>query len=121
MTQTQKEFDVTTGGYKTEIVSEETLSIDIAKKRGGFTKGIGKVIAFTLGGIGILFGVILTATIIGALIGLPMMFVSVGVIYLALGKQQVKCPHCEKKQPVLQTAENFTCAKCRQLTIINWK
>lgn len=121
MAQTEKEFDVTTGGYKTKVIGGETIAIDVEKKRGGFTQGIGKLFGFTVGGLGILFGALLAATIIGALIGLPMMFVSLGIIYLALGKQQVKCPHCAKKQPVLQKAENFTCAKCRQLTVLNWK
>jgi hypothetical protein len=121
MAETEKELDVTTGGYRTQVIGGETIAIDVEKKRSGFASGAGKLFAFIIGGVGILFGALLTVTIIGALIGLPMMFMSLGIIYLALGKQKVECPHCSKKQPVLQTAENFTCAKCRQLTVINWR
>ncbi|MBW3113475.1 hypothetical protein KYJ26_16600 [Bacillus sp. MCCB 382] len=105
----------------TKSIGENRLMIDVEKKRSGFGRGIGKVFAFTLGGIGIFTSALLFLTIIGILPAIGLFFMSLGIIYLALGKQQVKCPHCAKKQPVLQTAENFTCAKCQQLTVINWK
>lgn len=114
------EYDVTTGGYKTTTISDETLAIDVVKKKSGMAKGFGKVVAFTVGGFGILCSSLLFLTIIGILPAIGLFFISLGVIYTAIGKQQIACPHCAKKQPVLQTAENFTCAKCRQLTVINW-
>jgi hypothetical protein len=120
MAQTEKEFDVTTGGYKSKVIGGDTVVLDVEKKRSGFGRGIGKLIAFTFGGLGIFTSALLFLTIIGILPAIGLFFISLGIIYLALGKQQVKCPHCAKKQPVLQTAENFTCPKCRQLTVINW-
>ncbi|MED3649938.1 hypothetical protein [Heyndrickxia sporothermodurans] len=104
-----------------EAISNQTLIIDVEKKRSGFAKGFGRIIAYTIGGFGILLASLLCLTIIGIFPGIGLFFMSIGLIYLAKGKQQVACPHCKKKQPVIQTAENFTCPKCRQLTVINWK
>lgn len=120
MTEVKQEFDVTTGGYKTKVVSGDTIAIDVERKKSSFASGFGRVIGFTIGGLGIFLGALLCITIIGALIGFPMMIVSVGIIYMALGKQKLACPHCAKKQPVVKTAMNFTCAKCKQLTVVNW-
>jgi hypothetical protein len=109
------------GLAETKIIGGETRAIDVVKKKSGFASGIGKLFAFTIGGFGILLSALLFITIIGILPAIGLFFVSLGIIYLAMGKQQVACPHCKKKQPVLQTAENITCPKCRQLTVINWK
>lgn len=121
MAEVKREFDVTTGGYKTEVLSGETLAIDVQRKKDGAARGIGKFFAFTFGVVGILCSALLFVTIIGILPAIGLFFMSIGLIYVALGKQAVKCPHCKKRQPVLKTAENFTCPKCRKLTVINWK
>lgn len=115
------EFDPATGGYKTEAVSGNTVAIEVTRKNSGFARGIGKLFAFVIGGIGVLVSALLFVTIIGILPGIGLFFTSLGIIALGLGKQQVACPHCKRKQTVLKTALNFTCAKCRQLTVINWK
>jgi hypothetical protein len=120
MAEVQNEFDVTTGGYKTEVISGETLAIDIRRKKDGAARGIGKFFAFLFGGFGIIISCLLFVTIIGILPAIGIFYMSIGLIYVALGKQAVKCPHCQKRQPVLKTAENFTCPKCRRLTVINW-
>lgn len=103
----------------TKSIGDEKLVIDVEKKKN--KSGFLRAVLFMIGGLGMFGGIVLSITIIGALIGIPMMVMSLPFFYLGLGKRQVACPHCAKKQPVLQTAENFTCAKCRQLTIINWK
>jgi hypothetical protein len=120
MTNTQTEFDPTTGGIKTQVISSETLAINVERKNSGFAKGFGKLLAFTIGGFGIFCSALLFITIIGILPAIGLFFMSLGIIYLGLGKQQVKCPHCKKRQPVLKTAENFSCPKCKNLTVINW-
>jgi multisubunit Na+/H+ antiporter MnhG subunit len=94
--------------------------IQLVKKKS--TVGtIGKVVGVTIGVCGIILGSLLCLTIVGILIGFPLMVMSLGVIASAQGFQQVTCPHCKKRQQVLKTAENFTCAKCRQVTVINWE
>jgi len=95
--------------------------IEVERKRTGLTKGVGRVFGMLAGIGGIFIGALLCVTIVGIPLGFPLMFLSLGLIYLVAGKQAIKCPHCAKKQPVLQTAENFTCGKCRQLTVINWR
>lgn len=102
------------------VLSNETLVVSIKRKKSGLAKGFGRLIAYIIGGFGVLISCILFVTIIGILPGIGLFFMSIGLIYVAKGKQQVACPHCKKKQPVLQTSENFTCTKCRKLTVINW-
>ncbi|MFJ5716512.1 transposase zinc-binding domain-containing protein [Neobacillus sp. NPDC093127] len=63
---------------------------------------------------------LLFLTIIGIFPAIGLFFTSLGLIYVAQGKEQVACPHCKKKQPVLKSSENFTCPKCQKLTVINW-
>jgi len=112
-------FDPATASYKQTVLTGDTIAIDVKKKRSGWAKGTGRLVAYTVGGFGILISCILFVTIIGILPAIGLFFMSLGIIYAAIGKQRVECPHCHKKQPVLQTAENFTCAKCRKLTVLN--
>jgi hypothetical protein len=95
--------------------------LTLTRKKSSFANGLGKLFAFTIGGFGILLSAFLFLTIIGIFPGIGLFFTSLGLIYLALGKQQVSCPHCKKKQPVLKSAENFTCHKCKSLTVLNWE
>jgi hypothetical protein len=106
---------------KTAVLSEETLVIDVVRNKSGMGRGVGKFFAYIIGGTGILLSSILFLTIIGIPIAFGLFFLSIGLIYLAQGRQQVACPHCKKKQPVLQTAENMVCPKCRKITVIDWK
>lgn len=103
------------------VITNEKLAIEIERKKSGFASGVGRIFAFVIGGFGVLISLLLFATIIGILPGIGLFFMSTGIIYLGLGKQQVACPHCKKKQPVLKTAENFNCPKCKNFTVINWK
>jgi hypothetical protein len=105
----------------TKTISNETLVIDVVKNRGGFTRGIGKVFAFIIGGFGLLIASALAATIIGIIPALPIFLLSLGIIGLGMGKQHIACPHCKKKRLVMQAAENFTCAKCKNMTVVNWR
>jgi hypothetical protein len=103
------------------VITNNTLIIDVTRKKNSFASGFGKLFAFTIGGFGIVLSSLLFLTIIGIIPSIGLFFMSLGLIYLALGKQQVSCPHCKKKQPVLKTAENFTCHKCKSLMVLNWK
>ncbi|MBO0962399.1 hypothetical protein J1P26_22105 [Neobacillus sp. MM2021_6] len=105
---------------QSNTISNETLIINIERKKDSTARGIGKVFAFTFGGLGMFISCLLFLTIIGILPAIGLFFMSLGLIYVAQGKQQVKCPHCKKHQPILKTAENFTCPKCKKLTVINW-
>lgn len=104
-----------------QIIGQEKLAIDVVRKKDGMARGFGKVLGYTVGIIGIIFSCLLFATIIGIFPGIALFFGSLGIIYLASGKQQVKCPHCQKRQPIVKGVENFTCSKCRNFTAVNWK
>jgi hypothetical protein len=104
-----------------QIIRQEKLMIDVKRKKDGMARGFGKVIGYTIGITGIIFSCLLFATIIGIFPGITLFFGSLGIIYLSSGKQQVSCPNCQKRQPVVKGVENFKCSKCQNLTIINWK
>jgi hypothetical protein len=120
MTNIETKFNPATGGNITQVIDSETVVLTVKRKKSSLAKGFGKLIAFIIGGTGILFSALLFITIIGILPAIGLFFMSLGIIYLGLGKQRVKCPHCQKKQPVVNTAENFSCPKCRKLTVLNW-
>jgi len=103
------------------IINGETRVIEVERKKGSAMGFVGRMIGFIVGGFGVLISCILFVTIIGILPAIGLFGMSLGIIYAALGKQKVACPHCGKKSPVIKTAENFTCSKCRQLTVIDWK
>jgi hypothetical protein len=102
-------------------INNETKIINIKRKKSSLASGVGKFFAFSIGGFGILCSALLFITIIGILPAIGLFFMSIGLIYVALGKQQVKCPNCSKRQPILKTAENFKCPKCQKLTVVNWE
>ncbi len=75
-----------------------------------------------------LTGLILTLTIIGALIGIPIILSTYTLDVLALAvlmhpkRRAIKtaCPNCEKSKYVIPfTMESFRCKKCKQLIKIN--
>lgn len=102
-----------------QVLSVATL--DVVRKKSSLAGRFGRVIAFSMGGFGILLGGLLCLTIIGILPGFFMMMGGMGMIAASLGYQDVKCPACQKKQTVLKTAEDFKCKRCNQPTILNWK
>lgn len=104
-----------------QVIGSEKLSIDVERKKDGMARGIGKWLGYLIGITGILFSGVLFITIIGIFPAIGLFFGSLGVIYLASGKQQVKCPHCKKRQPIVKGVENFKCSKCQNLTVVNWK
>jgi hypothetical protein len=106
---------------KPQVLSDETFVIEVERKKDGWMKGAGRILAYIIGGLGILLGLILMATIIGIFAGLGVIGASMALICGAKGMQKLECPHCKKQQFVYKTNENFTCAKCKKLTVINWR
>ena len=99
----------------------ELSLIEVERKKSSAVGFIGRLFAFTIGGFGVLVSCLLFVTIIGIIPAIGLFGISIGIIYAALGKQNVACPQCKRKVHVIKTAENFTCPKCRQITAINWK
>ncbi|MEE8423393.1 MAG: hypothetical protein V3S49_02525 [Thermodesulfobacteriota bacterium] len=75
-----------------------------------------------------LTGLILTLTIIGAIIGIPIILSTYAIDILALGvlmhprSRAIKtaCPNCEKGKYVIPfIMESFRCKKCKQLIKVN--
>lgn len=101
-----------------QTVQFATLNV---KRKTGYTQGFGRIVAFTIGSIGMFVGVALFFTIIGIIPGFFVMLGALGFFALAVGKQDVKCPHCKKRQTVLQRAEDFECQRCKNTVLIEWE
>ncbi|MBT2577524.1 hypothetical protein J7E43_08895 [Bacillus sp. ISL-8] len=99
----------------------ETFIIELEEKKSSTGNQLKRVIFFLIGAFGLLISVVLFFTIIGILPGLGLAFLSTLFIYSALGKQLVKCPNCNKKQPVVHKAEGFLCRRCNKRTLVEWK
>ncbi|AFL46410.1 TPA: hypothetical protein ACR3Z0_006455 [Bacillus thuringiensis] len=99
----------------------ESFIIELEEKKSSTANQLKRVIYFLIGSFGLLISVVLCFTIIGILPGLGLTFFSALFIYSALGKQLVKCPNCNKKQPVVHKAEGFVCRRCNKRTLVEWK
>jgi len=99
----------------------ELSIMEVERKKGSAAGFVGRLFAFTIGGFGILISCLLFVTIIGILPSIGLFGISLGIIYAAMGKQKVACPYCGKKAHVMKHAENLSCSKCRQHTVIDWK
>jgi len=85
----------------------------------------GKVIRFIFSLLGwtlVIGGFFLCITLVFLIFGLPMVFIGGFILIFIQSRQEVSCPHCDRKMyPRRKKDENFTCAKCKRLTILEWK
>jgi hypothetical protein len=80
-----------------------------------------KVIGMIVGGAMTVMGILLSLTIIGAIIGIPMAMVGAAIGMIARGYTKASCPHCNyAKNYVHNDALNFKCKKCETLTTVDW-
>ncbi|MCU5491196.1 hypothetical protein NST86_22825 [Bacillus sp. FSL L8-0199] len=98
----------------------ETFIIELEEKKSSTGNQLKRLIYLSIGILGLLISVALFFTIIGILPGIGLAFFSVIFMYKAMGKQFVKCPSCNKKQPVVHKAEAFICHRCNKRTLIEW-
>lgn len=106
---------------KANVISNETLVIEVEKKKSSAFGWIGRIFAILASSVLFLVGFLLCITIIGIIFGYPMIMFAAALFALGLGWYDVKCPHCEKRSSVIVNADNLKCKKCENLTIINWK
>lgn len=104
-----------------KTVAGDTFIVELTRKKRGFFNYFFRVISFCFGLCGALLSIVLMFTIIGIIPGIMMMMGSVFFMALGLGYESAICPNCGKKQVVQKHAENFTCSKCKKLTVIEWK
>lgn len=72
-----------------------------------------------------LIGLVLTITVIGAIIGIPIMVVGILQIFLSpfLGSLFVfkRCPYCDNKVLINKFQKSVKCSKCKKRLIVEKK
>jgi DNA-directed RNA polymerase subunit RPC12/RpoP len=92
----------------------------VKRKRGNAIGALGKVTLISMGATGMFFGALLCLTIIGIIPGILMMFGGFGMIMLAQGRQEVKCPSCKKRNYPTRRADAFDCDRCKSRVLVDW-
>lgn len=99
----------------------QSFIIEVEKKKSSNVNIFARSTSILLG-IGLfIVAVLLSITVIGLLLGIPLLIVSIAFIAAGLGYQQIKCPNCNRKQTVRKGSGNFLCGKCKKNTLIDWK
>lgn len=84
-------------------------------QKAGFAKSLGVSILFGIVAIGL--GALLTVTVIGGIIGVPMMFIGGGAILLSpvmfLAMSQGNCPYCQHEVIVMNGKKVSKCTSCK--------
>lgn len=83
--------------------------------RASFVKGLGVSILFGIVAIGL--GGLLTITVIGAIVGVPMMFIGGGAILLSplmfLAMSEGACPYCQHEAVIMNGKKVVKCSSCK--------
>lgn len=86
-----------------------------ALRRASFVKGLGVSILFGIVAIGL--GGLLTITVIGAIVGVPMMFIGGGAIVLSpvmfLAMSEGACPYCQHEAVIMNGKKVVKCSSCK--------
>ncbi|PHE68520.1 DUF5362 family protein [Bacillus wiedmannii] len=95
--------------------------IEVEKKKASKKGIIARSLTLLTGSFFILLGIILSITIIGAIVGIPLIIFGLPFVFASLGYQRVECPNCNRKQTVKKGIGNFKCHSCEKNTLIEWK
>ncbi|MDO3374681.1 hypothetical protein QJ529_18615 [Bacillus paranthracis] len=95
--------------------------IEVEKKKASKTGIIARTLSLLTGAFFIAIGVILCITIIGAIVGIPLIIFGLPFIVGSFGFQRIECPNCSRKQIVKKGSGKFKCQSCNKNTLIEWK
>ncbi len=98
-----------------EISSKEGNEEPKSLHHVSFIKGVGCSFAFGIGAF--VLGGILTITVIGSIIGIPMLFIGVGAICLSpvmfLMLSEGSCPYCNNHVVIMDGKKVAKCKECK--------
>ena len=101
---------------KTRYAHREIEFIRGSLKRVSFIKGLGASILFGIVAIGL--GGLLTVTVIGGIIGIPMIFIGGIAILLSpfmfLAMSEGNCPYCQHQAIVMNGKKVVKCRSCKK-------
>lgn len=96
-------------------VNEHTNDKGNSLRRASFAKGVGVSILFGIVAVGL--GGLLTITVIGAIIGVPMMFIGGGAVLLSpimfLAMSEGACPYCQHETVIMNGKKVVKCSSCK--------
>lgn len=58
----------------------------------GFVDGVGRLVALLVGGVLVVVGLLLSATVVGAIVGIPLLLVGGAILACALGRRRRRVP-----------------------------
>ena len=108
-------------------MSLKTSKIEKEKKSRGFTigalKGLGK--GLVIGGSVVGFGFLISLTVIGAIIGIPLIVIGFAIIILGpfvgglvgLATRKAKCPYCQNEIK-FNVEKALTCENCHKRLLV---
>lgn len=112
---------------KNEVPNDGTIKNESTTNKVGVgiaTSLMGAVIFVPIGIVLVIIGVFLTLTLIGAIIGIPMILFGIVLAVVgpfggltALGMKKAKCPYCENIVYV-NSKKSVTCQVCKKLSIV---
>ncbi|MBN7743915.1 hypothetical protein JYA35_15130 [Bacillus velezensis] len=83
--------------------------------------GVGRIVCLTIGILLVLFGFLLSLTIIGIIAGGMLIIFSLPFFAMAKSGAKYTCPNCGyKHNGVASGSVNATCRRCKQNIAVNW-
>lgn len=103
------------GGNAHEPPIKNTSDKGNPLRRASFVKGLGVSVLFGIVAIGL--GGLLTVTVIGAIVGVPMIFIGGGAIVLSplmfLAMSEGACPYCQHEAVIMNGKKVVKCSSCK--------
>ncbi|GGE62125.1 hypothetical protein [Priestia taiwanensis] len=94
--------------------------IEVIREKDKKSNIFSRIMFVILGICGLIVSAALAITLIGLIVAIPLFGTSIAFITGGLSKQVIACPNCDYKQRVTKDDGQYTCAKCRKLTLIEW-
>lgn len=82
--------------------------------------GLEGLILIPFGLVLLLVAIVLAFTVIGLFISIPLGKTAIEIMKGSAGRTTMSCPYCGRAIVVYNEAENVTCPKCGNLTVIDW-
>lgn len=95
-------------------------TINVRKRKASVFGGFKKIMCIFIGATGFACSIALFFTIVGIPLALFIWAGSIAILAAASNKYKVKCPECKKDHIIGEDQEDFTCKRCKAVTLINW-
>jgi hypothetical protein len=99
----------------------ETVTVKRSEVKAGAARIVANIGLFTMGLFGMIGGLIVSITIIGLIVGIPIMAGSLAMLaYPFIYEAKIECPNCGKKRYVRKKQDTAHCIRCKVPMQIEW-